>query len=65
MKMLKDEVIRLLKENDILKKEKAQWIKEKMNQEKIIHETLTKMNGSNNEYLEEIQRLREELKKCQ
>ncbi len=61
----KDEMIRLLKENDTLKREKEQWTQEKLNQERIIQNTLDNMNTINNEYLEEIQRLKEELKKCQ
>ena len=59
----------LLKENiqlrermAIMEAEKAQWLRDKINQQQIIQQALANSNQTNNSYLEENRRLQEELR---
>lgn len=45
----------------LLETQRKQWEIEKLNQQAIIHNALTASNTTSNSYLEENQRLREEI----
>ena len=49
--------------NAILQAEKKQWELEKIFQQNIIQQALNRSNSTNNEYLEENKRLKEEIKR--
>lgn len=46
----------------ILEAEKRQWTEQKVLQDKIIQQRLNEVNNTTNQYLEEINRLKEELR---
>lgn len=59
---LQKEVVSLRSMVAILEAEKKQWEQSKVLQQQIIHQALTNVNTTNNSYLEENNRLKEEIK---
>ncbi len=62
IKQMEETIRSLVTENEILKAEKKQWSIEKINQQSVIQQELSRMNLINNKYLEEIQELKKRLK---
>jgi hypothetical protein len=48
--------------NNVLEAEKIQWSHEKINQQVVIQQALNQSNATNNSYLEENDRLKEEIR---
>lgn len=59
---LERENLRLRNLNELLSSERKQWEQDKIFQQQIIQQALTSSNFTNNSYLEENQRLKEEIK---
>lgn len=60
VRKLEELIAQLIKDNEILEARNKQLILQGKTKNKVIHQALEKANAQNNEYLEEINRLRKE-----
>jgi hypothetical protein len=62
---LEQTITDLRKTNEVLAASEKQWAQDKMNQQNIIQMALNTSNATNNSYLEENKKLREQIQELQ